>query len=79
MAAQMVSDDLLQTDSRSEFYKGAIHLALFALASVCVAYNCGACVLRPCRRLTYQALLYGALAAHEASQVKAHFAASGRG
>lgn len=71
-----MSDDLLQSDGRSEIFKGSIHLALFGLAAMCAAYNLGACVLHPCRRLTQQAIGYGLLAAFEATQVQAHF--SGR-
>ena len=73
-----MSTDLLCTDARSETFKGSIHLALFGLAAICAAYNAGACVLHPCRRLTQQALGYGALAAFEATQVFAHFSARPR-
>ena len=65
-------DDLLGCGV-SEGYKGAIHLALFALSTVCAAYNLGAGVSRSERRLWAQAAVYGGLAAWEATQVKAHW------
>lgn len=57
----------------SETYKGSIHLVLFALASICCAYNAGAALCRPCRRLQAQTIYYAAFAAWEAVQINEHW------
>lgn len=57
----------------SETYKGSIHLALFALASICAAYNAGAALCRPSRRLQAQVIWYTALATWEAVQINMHW------
>jgi hypothetical protein len=64
--------DVLHKDV-SETYKGSVHLALFGLASVCAAYNLGACVVRPEWRLGVNAAGYALLMAIEAAQIKAHW------
>jgi hypothetical protein len=59
--------------NRAEAYKGAVHMLLFGIASVCAAYNCGEAVVRPTRRSAAQAVLYGLMAAHEAHQTRCHW------
>lgn len=68
----MNQQDILQADV-CEVYKGSIHLALFALASICAAYNVGAVYLRPDKRLVMNALTYTGLAVLEARQVRHHW------
>ena len=65
-------NDFLE-NGRGEVYKGSVHLGLFALAAVCLAYNAGAAVVRPHPRLFLNVALYGALAAFEATQVHGHW------
>lgn len=65
-------NELLHQET-GEVYKGSIHLALFALASICAAYNVGAVCLRPDKRLVMNALTYTGLAVLEARQVRHHW------
>lgn len=59
-------------EGESEPFKGAVHLALFGLCVAAGLYNVAALQARPSRRLAFNSLLYGALAAHEARQVLSH-------
>lgn len=70
-------NDLLAS-GKAEAYKGSVHLGLFGLATICLAYNAGAAVVRPQARLLVNVALYGALALFEATQVKSHWSSGGR-
>jgi type II secretory pathway pseudopilin PulG len=56
-----------------EGFKGGVHLAIFALAAVCAAYNAGTALARRDRRLTLQAAGYAGLALWEAQQIRGHW------
>jgi hypothetical protein len=56
-----------------EEFKGYVHLAVFSLASICLAYNVGSALVRRDGRLGAQAVGYAGLAAWEARQIKAHW------
>jgi hypothetical protein len=55
-----------------ESVKYAVHGGLFALASVCVAYNLGAYILRRERHLARNVVIYAALAGVELAQMERH-------
>ena len=62
------------TPGNAEKFKAGVHLALFALASMCLGYNAMAYAARRERHLAVNVLVYGSLAAYEVDQVYKHLA-----
>jgi hypothetical protein len=54
--------------------KAGVHVGLGAFAAVCFAYNVSAFILRKEKHLARNAVVYGALVALEAVQVRRHCA-----
>lgn len=57
---------------RAETLKWSVHAGLFGLASICVAYNACAYVLRGQAHLARNVALYAALASVELAQMERH-------
>ena len=72
-----MTPDRMLSPGVGDVYKGGVHLTLFALAAVCTAYNVGAFLSRPTRKLAINTAVYGGLMALEARQVHAHFSSAG--
>lgn len=70
--AGMLNDELLAAGN-NEVFKGAVHLALFSLASAFTLYNAGALFSRPTRQLAFNTVIYAGLMALEARQVRQHW------
>lgn len=64
--------DLLHADT-AETYKGALHLAMFGLATTFAGYNLGALSVRPTRRLAFNTVVYLALMVLEGAQTHQHW------
>ncbi len=67
--------DLLR-EHTGEGYKGGLHLAMFGLAAMFTGYNLGALLVRPEKRLAFNAAVYLALMALETKQVHQHWSQS---
>ena len=66
-----MSDPLLTPD-HAESFKSLVHLSLFGLAAMCLGYNAMAWSERRQAHLAVNAVVYGALAVFEATQVTRH-------
>lgn len=64
--------DPLCESGEAEMFKGLIHLSLFGLAVTCTSYNAMAWGQRRQWHLAQNVLVYGALAAYEAAQIRRH-------
>lgn len=60
---------------RSETFKAGVHLGLFGLAAICLAYNLAAASERPSRHLAFNVAVYGGLVFLEGYHVIGHVSA----
>lgn len=66
----------ITTAGTLETYKLSIHLAMFGLSSVCLAYNVGRCFDCGTHRNHVSTVVYTALMIFEGFQVKGHASSS---